>query len=400
MRDTTGPMGLRTFAILATLIAAGCAVDVSQQDGEGEVAVVSQALMYGSHAFTFYQKEWPLESPDTHFTYQSNGLSPTFSSAGTGRVTVHFDDLPGSYGNVQITAVGSDTARCKVQGWYVTSGDRSVDVRCHNSAGTLTNSSFVVYYHTAVSGSIGGAYLLNSNPTSALDIPYNAPSGYRYNEFGGISRITRTDTGVYENRLPGHGAGDGIAHVTAYGTDSAYCNVSSSLADGDDQLVRVRCYDTSGQPANSGYSLDFKPLGFQNIAGTGASAVAHNSASSSYRPTLWYNSGACQPKTRDARATRTATGKYQMRFDSMSPLDTGVIWTVGLVSGYGSGSGYCKIGRDTGIQWWSTENDTDIEIPVRCYNNSGGLMDRRYTTTYVTPWVAGWCPVQPYWLEP
>ena len=403
MRDTTSPMGLRTFAIMAALIAAGCAVDVrgdGQQDGdgEGEVAAASQALMLGSHAYTFFQADWPLEEQDFHFTYSSNEQIPTFSSAGTGRVTVHFVDLPGSYGNAQVTAVGSDTARCKVQGWYVSSGDRLVDVRCHNSAGTLTNSDFVVYYHTAVSGSYGGAYLLVTNPTSLLNIPYNAPSGYSYNSEGGANRVTRVGTGVYDNRLPGNGWNEGTNHVTAYGTGSEYCNVSSSTADGNDRIVRVRCFNSSGLPANSGYSLDYKPLGGQGLGGTGASAIANNSTSSSYRPSSWYNSGACQPVPRDALATRSATGKYNMRFNAMSPADGGIIMTVGLVSGYGSGPGYCKIGRDPseGFQWWLTVgSNTDVEIPVRCFNDSGSLMNRQYVASYVTPWIAGYCnPMQ------
>ena len=407
MRDTTSPLGLRTFAIVAASIAAGCAVDVAedgQQDGsgEGEVAAVSQALMQGSHAFTFYQKDWPIDDQDFHFTYTANGITPTFSSAGTGRVTVRFIDLPGSYGNAQVTAVGNDNVRCKVQGWSVNSGDRLVDVRCHNSAGTLTNSSFVVYYAAAVPGSYAGAYLLVTNATSALNFSYAAPTGYNYNSEGGPNRVTRISTGVYDNRLPGNGLNEGTNHVTAHGTGSEYCNVASSTADGNDRIVRVRCFNTSGQPANSAYSLDYKPLGGQGIGGVGASAIANDSTSTNYRPSVWYSSGACQPVARDAIATRSATGTYKMRFNAMSPVGAGIVLTVGLVNGYGTGPGYCKIGRAPGgtePPWWlSAGNDyTDVEIPVRCWNDSGSLMNRQYVTSYITPWIAGYCDPLQMW---
>jgi hypothetical protein len=286
-----------------------------------------------------------------------------------------------------------------VEGWRVSSGDRLVDVLCHNSNGTLANSDFVVYYAAAVSGSWGGAYLLNTNPTYLLGIPYDAPSGYRYNEFGGTNRITRVSTGVYDNRLPGCGSSEGTNHVTAYGSGSEYCNVSSSTADGNDRIVRVRCFNSSGQPANSGYSLDYKPLGLQGLGGTGASAIASNTTSSSYRPSVWYNSGACQPVPRDALATRAATGKYNMRFDSMAAKDAGIVLSVALVSGYGSDSGYCKIGRDAadGAQWWlpTGTNWTDVQIGVRCYNNSGALANHQYVASFITPWIAGYCnPLQ------
>ena len=400
MRDTTGLIGLRTFAIVAALSAAGCAVDVAgdgQQDGpgEGEVAAVSQALIAGEHAYTFYMKDRPLNGQDVHFTYATSGYLPTYTSAGTGRVTVHFTDLVGSYGNAQVSAVGSDSVRCKVQGWYVdTAGDRAVDVRCHNSAGTLANSDFAVYYQTAVSGSWGGAYLLVSNPTSLLGVSYSAPSGYSYNEFGGTNRVTRVSPGVYDNRLPGHGQSDGLAHVTAYGTGSEYCNVSSLSADGNDRIVRVRCFDTTGQPANAGYSLDYKPLGLPGVGGTGAHAIANNSTTSSYRPSTWYSTGACQPVPRDVLATRAANGKYNMRFNSMAAADGGIIFTIAQVSGYGTGPGYCKIGRDSGTaQWWLPTGTTftDVEIGVRCYNDSGSLGNHQYVISFLTPWLAGYC---------
>lgn len=401
MKNPTSPIGLCTFIIMAALLAAGCAMEVAQDasqqdDDEGEAGVVSQALMQGSHAYTFYMKDAPLNEQDFHFTYTSNDIIPTFSSAGTGRVTVHFIDLPGTYGNVQVSAVGSDSARCKVEGWRVSSGDRLVDVRCHNHAGTLTNSDFVVYYATAVTGGYGGAYLLNNNPSSLLNVTYNAPVGYNYNSEGSANRITRVGTGVYDNRLPGNGLNEGTNHVTAYGTGSEYCNVASSTASGNDRIVRVRCFNTNGQPTNTSYSLDYKPLGGQGLGGTGASAIANSPTTSSYRPSSWYNSGACQPVARDARATRAATGKYNMRFDAMAAEGAGIVLSVALVSGYGASAGYCKIGRDPAIdvpQWWLPTGDawTDVEIGVRCYNNSGNLIDHEYVTSFITPWVAGYC---------
>jgi len=73
MKNPTSPIGFFTFTIMAALVAAGCAMEVaedgSQQDDEGDVAVVSQALMLGSHGYTFYQKANPLNGQDFHFTY-------------------------------------------------------------------------------------------------------------------------------------------------------------------------------------------------------------------------------------------------------------------------------------------------------------------------------------------
>ena len=108
---------------------------------------------------------------------------------------------------------------------------------------------------------------------------------------------------------------------------------------------------------------------------------------------------------RDARATRAAAGKYNMRFDSMAAADAGIVLSTTLVSTFGTGPGYCKIGRDSadGAQWWLPTGTewTDVQIGVRCYNDSGSLTNKQYVISFFTPWIAGYCdPIEMYPLQP
>ena len=382
--------------LVGALWGTGCTAEVVTQEdelhGPSEVGRVRQALERGVHAFAVYWAHDPLDQQDHHFNFWPGVGELVYTSSGTGAIDLRFVDLPGSYGNVQVSALGTDDARCKVAGWYKSGSDRVVSVRCHDANGNPTNSSFVAHYNAALAGSWGGAYLWANDPTAWS---YDPSSSYSWNEWGHTNSIRRRRTGVYDNRLPGLGFADGFAHVTAYGTGSEYCNVSSWWSDGDDRIVRVRCFDSNGSPVNTRYSLDYKPTHTPGLWGTGAMALANQPYTNSYTPpaSASSNTGACQPSGREIVATRSSRGVYTMRFNGMAAPGVQVIWTAALVSGYGyNGPGYCKIGTEgSGIFWWLPVDQMDIEVPVRCFDDDGEPMDRQYLASFLTPWVAGLC---------
>ena len=81
----------------------------------------------------------------------------------------------------------------------------------------------------------------------------------QYNSSGGLNRISRVDVGVYRVRLPGLATAGGHVQVAAYlpSADRRRCKVASWGADGADEVVTVRCFDTSGTIGDARFVMSF-----------------------------------------------------------------------------------------------------------------------------------------------
>jgi hypothetical protein len=66
--------------------------------------------------------------------------------------------------------------------------------------------------------------------------------------------MTRTDTGLYEVRMPGLGPVDGVAHAelsAGWGyLQATACQIAQTWRDGADQMVRVACFNPAGDAQN------------------------------------------------------------------------------------------------------------------------------------------------------
>jgi hypothetical protein len=196
----------------------------------------------------------------------------------------------------------------------------------------------------------------------------------QWNSSGGPNSVNRVSAGRYDVRLPGQlpRPRPGTVQVTAFGAGSDHCKVGAWSTSGDAVTVDVRCFDTSGTPSDSLFSLYYTP---EHAAGglSGGHAWANDATTASYSPSATFEythkAGVGEIGT-STTATRTGLGLYQMRYPSLS--STG---STALVTAYGTTSDYCKLSS-----WAASGSDSVVNI--RCFNAAGTPIDTRYVSGY------------------
>lgn len=193
-------------------------------------------------------------TPNLLYQANSKGGTNTVHRIGVGRYRVSFAGFTRVGGDVQVTAYGPTSEHCKVVFWGVS----TVDVACYRANGSPADSRFSVLYTdqgTPTAPGLHGAYLWANQPTSAAW--YAASSTYRWSSASSIW-ARRTGPGAYEVLLSGQPAsGDTNVIATAYGDDNRTCNVSHWVASGSSTLVRLRCRQPGGVPADARFTLLF-----------------------------------------------------------------------------------------------------------------------------------------------
>ncbi|GIJ43559.1 hypothetical protein Val02_04450 [Virgisporangium aliadipatigenens] len=217
-------------------------------------------------------------------------------------------------------------------------------------------------------GQTGRAIVWSDDPDASMCL---APGTRNWNSLGDLARneICSDDVGLYSVYLPGQNASAGTVHVTAYGTDAAYCKVESWAPVGDSQRVKVRCRDTAGAAVNSRFTLSYvnqAPLSggypFAYVFGSQPTAAAYTPPAN-----YQYNSSGGAANT----ITRQSAGVYTVDVPGLGGLGGHV-----QVTGYGPGGEWCNPFN------WSTSG-TSVRVQVRCYGGTGGPADSKFTMTYV-----------------
>jgi hypothetical protein len=307
-------------------------------------------------------------SEDSYYTYNSAGETNSVEYVSTGRYRVSFPGVyPSTGGNVQVTAYGTNSNRCKVGSWLQSGTGVSVEVRCHNAAGAAADSLFTASFlhRTGTSTTAPSAYVWYSGTA--------ASTTYTHNSAGLANEVEKTGTGEYKVTLNGLGTASlprlGHALVTAYGTDAKYCKVVSFVAGLEAEIVDVACFDSAGAAADSPFTVAFDTR-FVPAAGDGGYVWANQAASASYTPSASYQyveiGGA--PSTDSITATRSSAGSYALTFPGLTSLDP----SLALAVAYGSTSEHCK------VQSWGLGI-----VAVRCYTAAGVAADSRFLLTHV-----------------
>jgi hypothetical protein len=295
-------------------------------------------------------------------------VSATHPASGVWSVQFEsFSAFPGG-GNVQVTVegglgvgagAGNDGEYCKVKSWAA----ETVDVLCFDASGAPANPKFNVFYLKTPSHPATVAYAF-ADDTSAAS--YTPSSLYAYNPAGGAITATRSGTGVYTMTWTGFGAlvaGGGHPNVTASDSSNKRCQIASWSGDS----VHVRCYSSSGAPADSPYSVLYLRPDADNEEI--AFAWANDATASSYTPSApdSFNSG-------DGPITieRYDTGIYRLIFDRFGErgFGNGIV----LVSGHGSTDQPCAT---DGWSW-------DV-VHVVCHDSAGNRVDSRFHVMYIYP---------------
>jgi hypothetical protein len=156
-------------------------------------------------------------------------------------------------------------------------------------------------------------YLWADQPIAAS---YTPDPGRQNNSSGASNTVTRTGVGAYVASLPNLGARAGVVHVTAVGNFTQHCKVASWGPQwfSTTQNVSVRCFNQSGAPADSQFTLSYA----NPVVPDGAMAFlwADQPSAAMYLPSAAYqlnSSGAANS------VARTSAGVYTAVLPNMGP---------------------------------------------------------------------------------
>ena len=202
---------------------------------------------------------------------------------------------------------------------------------------------------------------------------YVAGSGDEYNSAGQPIVITRNGAGDYTVRFRGLASPGGVAHATAYGTGTGdTCTVLSYRPRGDDEVLRVRCFDGDGAASDGRFVASFTDQ--QAAAGHFGYLYAHDAdpAGGSYAP---------QPQRSYDSAglpivvTHTAVGRYQVELGALAQTFPGGYWNGFFeATAVGPAPVRCEV--------LDPRFFTPVSVPVRCYDPAGLAVNSRFTLTY------------------
>jgi hypothetical protein len=206
---------------------------------------------YGDLAFAYASQPAAASyAPPAAQSWNPGGaINVTRSAVGSYLVT--FTDLRTltlpRLGHVQVSAVGTSSAHCKVLNWGGGPADLMVSVRCFSSAGVPIDSKFNVLY-LLPAPRLG--FVWASQPT---DPSYAPASPWTSNPSAAPVSITRTGVGAYTVAWLGADPfiiDGGDVQVTAYGSGNAQCKVERWSGDN----AFVRCFGPTGAPMDTQFA--------------------------------------------------------------------------------------------------------------------------------------------------
>jgi hypothetical protein len=336
-------------------------------------AGTSQAAPAGGAEYGFAFADRPTTAayparPD--MSANSAGGVNTVQRHGTGNYTVRMPGLGATDGgNVQVSAYGNHSNRCKTSGWHGAGIAMDIGVVCQNSAGARADTQFTVQYHRGTNNaSHQSAHLLMGEASSTPDPTFS------FNSKGGANTVTRQATGIWRVEFgAGFTKSGGIVHVTAVGWDSDFCKVRGwgrSHAD-------VRCYTASGQLTNSSWSLRYHdqhlPNGFAQLG-----AYVWVNLTEKDQDGIWHaphpdHNFNMQGVGLLNEAKWVSTGRYEVRLPRTPAFDAGNP----VVTGHNLDRVTCKVTQ-------LSKSGSSASVKVDCRNQAGALTNSFFTLTHVT----------------
>jgi hypothetical protein len=239
-------------------------------DGKFTVLFYKNGLMSDIYALSYLLSD-NLGTAIHH--YNSRGGLNTIRRLGVGAYEVKLGRMERRFpeadkgGTVLVTAYGPGAQRCKTVRWGFTGSDIVVRVNCF-TGGTPSDSGFSLSFlrdpgtlAISVAEDKKEAWYVWANTTPTPNHFYQSNSYGDPTDAGSPFKATLSPfagSGHYRVTLPGVKAfNKTTTQLTAYGSDSAYCNIVGwfpSLTPGATD-VEVRCYNASGVAANAQFDL-------------------------------------------------------------------------------------------------------------------------------------------------
>lgn len=304
-------------------------------------------------------------TPNPLYSYNAGSASAvTAARIGTGRYTMTwtgFETVGVGGGHVQVTAYGPGNARCSVQNWFAD----AATVDCYDPSGTPVDSQYDVLYWRPDADDPGLAFAWADDSISAS---YTPSSLHSYNAGGGAITATRFGLGVYNMQWVGmENVGINGGHIQVSGYANSAVDVNCGVVSWGSNNANIRCYDSSGTPVDSRYTVLFLKPPKKNWTQEFAFAWANQPSSALYEPDPFhsFNRAPAQP----IQITRSGVGDYAVNFPSFEQIPGGGNVQV---SHYGGGGGYCKI-----------DSWTDDTVHVDCFDASGAASDELFTVFFL-----------------
>jgi hypothetical protein len=236
----------------------GALVDVVCFNGVGERADRTFSLSFTSVTTPAqplaYMEVQPDGSiwPGRHFN-SGGGISSVTRDGAT--YVVRIPGMGGIDGHVQVTAAIGSGVRCKVVSWSAVP-DQIVRVSCWvpHALNLPDDAPFILTY-TRDQSILGraqhsSAYAWAGEPFSVEYAPF---AWYRFTTAGSAATAERSGVGRYRMEFPGVDMSSGNVQVSSYGwPDQNFCTVAFWS-----DAIEVRCFDWSGAPADSYYTVAF-----------------------------------------------------------------------------------------------------------------------------------------------
>ncbi len=219
--------------------------------------------------------------------YNTAGGAVSVARSGTGTYTVVFPGLSGGGGShAQVVAAGPGNVSCRLRFWLPMSGGLGAGVVCHTGAGALADTGFLV---AAIGGglnsrALGRTFVVNAAPDPGYTVnpEGNATGG------GGSGEYITTFANLNLSRMDGRGALVTALHNSP--NEVRRCKAASLGQGGSADLsASVRCYDQTGAPASTPFSLALLPR--ELVRNPGFEAPASNGSVPVPNPYRWVSSG-------------------------------------------------------------------------------------------------------------
>jgi hypothetical protein len=192
--------------------------------------------------------------------YNSAGALNTVTPLGGGLYEVKLPGLstPGFIdGSLQVTAVNSTPARCKVRNWTSGPGGQVAYVACFTATGAPFKTRFTLTYQ--YNQSLWGAgwppryfgYLWFRPPVGPPSTNFNSQAGF------GVNTLMGAGTGLSLVTFPRLASLPDTIQVTAAGGTADFCNLLFPWTHtATDTVVRdVACYNSGGARVNAGFLI-------------------------------------------------------------------------------------------------------------------------------------------------
>lgn len=205
-------------------------------------------------------------TPVSPWSYNSSAGANSIRRMGVGQYDVQLGGIAAASregGNVLVTAYGPGASHCKVQNWTEIGADVQARVLCFGASGSAADAQYTLSYtdSSVPTKHEWGAYAWAHDTSS---ISYTPATFYSDSASASLSGITeeqarpqagRSGVGsyfiVYPYQIPFEGDAKSSTHVTAYGSNSAYCKIASWSM--PEVTIRVRCFNAEGTANDTQY---------------------------------------------------------------------------------------------------------------------------------------------------